>query len=293
MTNPFPRTYVSVIEALDFVGRHRFQEQWTGQEIAARHLTESGKTTTPLQDDAANWPAPGSAEYKNERAAHLRHRAACRILRDGLRYGHIASWLVNNLGERTNIPQEWWVVNRVSVGAFIGSALRARLHLNLDTCRIKQDDRPKSRRIDLRSLLRDGGDKGDRLFIDKEGLDGILGKEQEPAPNDQALTDSSRRKGGSRPKYNQALQQAVNLVKKDLARQGKKLALKPFENWIDDNTRNKNTPDEIRYSFDPPIPDCDDLCFDGQKLTWQDSEGVGHDISPRSLAPYFKRAKAS
>lgn len=107
------------------------------------------------------------------------------------------------------------------------------------------------------------------------------------------LTDSSRRKGGSRPKYNQALQQAVNLVKKDLAREGKKLALKPFENWIDDNTRNKNTPDEIRYSFDPPIPDCDDLCFDGQKLTWLDSEGVGHDISPRSLAPYFKRAKAS
>ena len=112
------------------------------------------------------------------------------------------------------------------------------------------------------------------------------------------LTKGHARKGGEQSKFNQGLQEAINRIDSDLRSVGKKLGPATFKAWITKKTvfrppRDEGTtPDLIPYSFNPAIPNCDDLFIDAKKLVWTDRNGTEKILSLRSLEPYFQRAKA-
>lgn len=107
------------------------------------------------------------------------------------------------------------------------------------------------------------------------------------------LTKENAKRGGSQPKFNRGLQTAINRIAEDLQAKGQKFTTKSVIKWLQEQTRRGRDPNDEseRYSFDPEIPDCDELQIDGCKLYWKDREGRERDISSRSLEPYVRRAK--
>lgn len=99
------------------------------------------------------------------------------------------------------------------------------------------------------------------------------------------LTNDDCREGGKRRKYNRALQEAINRVHQKVGGDRKTLTLSALKNWFDTNSS-----DDEPYSFEPPIPDCDDLYIDGQKLVWTNRRGRESDLTLRSVERYVRRA---
>lgn len=107
------------------------------------------------------------------------------------------------------------------------------------------------------------------------------------------LTTKNAKRGGSQPKFNRGLQTAINRIAEDLQAKGQRLTTASILRWLQEQTRRGRDPNDEpeRYSFDPEIPDCDDLQIDGGKLYWKDRQGRERDISLRSLEPYVRRTK--
>ena len=61
--------------------------------------------------------------------------------------------------------------------------------------------------------------------------------------------------------------------------------------WFVRTNANSKNPNFQPYSFDHPIPDCDELYIDGDKLIYTDSSGKSQSLSLRSLERYLKDAK--
>ncbi len=128
------------------------------------------------------------------------------------------------------------------------------------------------------------------IFVNKFEITRFLLDNDLPVPqgwreigaSDNGLTRSARSKGGKRRKYNQGLQEAINRIREEV---GPNLTLGTLKDWFRNNL-NSYEP----YSFDPPIPNCDDLYIDGSKLVWKDREDREQATSLRSLEPYVFRA---
>lgn len=100
-------------------------------------------------------------------------------------------------------------------------------------------------------------------------------------------------RGAKRSKYNAALQDAINRIEQDLKGQGKRMTTGNLRGWLADKNAVSNRPlvPWERWSFEPPIPNCDELFIDGPKLVWKDRDGREQDITLRSLEPYFRHAR--
>lgn len=116
-----------------------------------------------------------------------------------------------------------------------------------------------------------------------EGIDGAPLADVAEA----GLTKAARQKGGRQPKYNQALQEAVGRFRDKIEPGGERLTLSKLKDWIRQNA----SPNE-QYSFEPPIPNCDDLYIDGSRLIWKDRHGRERDCALRSLERYIQRSNA-
>lgn len=99
------------------------------------------------------------------------------------------------------------------------------------------------------------------------------------------LNQNARRKGGKRTKYNQALQDAIARLRQQIGDDGKTMTLPTLKGWL-----RQNASYEEPFSFEPPIPNCDELYVDGQKLVWKDRHGRECDLAVRSLERYIRRA---
>ena len=146
-------------------------------------------------------------------------------------------------------------------------------------------------RADLKAFAESKGVRPGFLFPDQQSsvADPLPLHVGEPiAPVPPGLTASARRKGGEKAKYNHGLQDAVGLIVKDLGRTGTKPILSTIEQWL-----GRCSSHELPYSFEPPLPDCDELYIDGKKLVWKDRHGREQDIALRSLERYIKRAKTT
>jgi hypothetical protein len=99
-------------------------------------------------------------------------------------------------------------------------------------------------------------------------------------------------RGAKRSKYNASLQDAINRIAQDLKGQGKRITTGNLRDWLADKNVVSNRPlvPWEPWSFEPPIPNCDELFIDGPKLVWKDRDGREQDITLRSLEPYFRRA---
>ncbi len=114
-------------------------------------------------------------------------------------------------------------------------------------------------------------------------------EEMQPEPH--LLTDDEREKGGKRSKINEALQQALNRIAADLSGQGKRITRGLLRDWVTEKTPRDEFGGFEPYSFDPLIPNCDDLYIDGSKLVWKDREGREQDNKLKNLDRYIKRAQ--
>ena len=101
------------------------------------------------------------------------------------------------------------------------------------------------------------------------------------------------RRGGSQPKYQGGLQEAVNRIVSDLRDDEIRATLGAFRRWFEQRGAIVQLPivNWKPWSFDPPIPSCDDLYIDGQKLVWKDRDGHERDRSLRTMESYIARAR--
>ena len=99
------------------------------------------------------------------------------------------------------------------------------------------------------------------------------------------LNQNARRKGGKRRKYNQALQDAIARLRQQIGDDGKTMTLPTLKDWF-----RQNASYEEPFSFEPPIPNCDELYIDGEKLVWTDRDGRERALGLRSLERYIRRA---
>ncbi len=106
--------------------------------------------------------------------------------------------------------------------------------------------------------------------------------------------ESAGKRGGQQPKYDVALQDAINRIARQLQDAGTPITPGNFKGWFvekDAITKPRlNFPKP--WSFEQPIGNCDELYIDGKKLVWKNRDGIEKDMKLRSLEPYFKRAKA-
>ena len=99
------------------------------------------------------------------------------------------------------------------------------------------------------------------------------------------LNQNARRKGGKRPKYNRALQEAISRLRQQIGDDREKMTLPTLKDWFWQNASY-----EERFSFEPPIPNCDELYIDdGEKLVWTDRDGRERSLGMRSLERYIHR----
>ena len=126
----------------------------------------------------------------------------------------------------------------------------------------------------------------DRIFEDiRKTAPAIEPAEVDPEAQLGGLTKRTRSKGGSRSRYNQGLQEAINRFRKLISGNNKTLTLPTLKDWIRQNASYTE-----HYSFEPPIPNCDEIYIDEQQLIWTDREGRECNMALRSLERYVRRA---
>ena len=98
------------------------------------------------------------------------------------------------------------------------------------------------------------------------------------------LNAKSQSKGGSKPKYNVALQQFIDQLAAEFNGTGKPLTLSALETWL-------STDAPQGESYESGIPDCDDIEIYDDKVWWIDSKGLRKSLTLRSIERYVERAK--
>jgi hypothetical protein len=101
-----------------------------------------------------------------------------------------------------------------------------------------------------------------------------------------SLTSASQSKGGSNPKYNVALQEFINRLAAEFKEKNRNLTTHTLKAWLLENAQPGDG-----YEPAPPIPDCDDIEFDKEKLWWKDHKGSQKSKAIRSVERYISRAK--
>lgn len=281
-----PREYILLREAFDRFGRHLFREEWNGEEIGP-DISDMKGDLREIRFGAL--PGPALRPQSDTEPGKRRDEAEGKFRQ--IMYAEELQAFSYNIvnAEMSEIPFTNWLA--ISVSLSIEYSI---VEWFDDQSREHRRGTIVFKREEFASYL----NKGEKT-IDKD-------KTQEPKPvrsktgskAEVGLTNEARARGGSKSKYHVGLQQAINRVGEDLAHRGEKLTQKPFTARIIKNTTGRHGTDEStieddRYSFDPPIPDCDWLYIDGRKLVWRDHEGLEQERSLRSLTLYFKRAKTT
>lgn len=110
---------------------------------------------------------------------------------------------------------------------------------------------------------------------------------------DQTPPDKNRAaQGGRDPKYNTALQKAINQIAVCLRQGGNPITPAHIKEWFKERNAT-SSPSGEPFSFEPPLPNCDELYIDGPKLVWKDRHGQENDMAFRSLERYLVRAKST
>lgn len=98
--------------------------------------------------------------------------------------------------------------------------------------------------------------------------------------------------GGTRKKINESLQEAINKIVADIVNHGKDATQGIFRDWFEDKGAVFHAATELKpVEFDPPIPNCDDIYIDGNKLVWKNRDGVEKEMALTSLRKYLDRAR--
>ena len=78
----------------------------------------------------------------------------------------------------------------------------------------------------------------------------------------------------------------MGYVRDKLRARGSALTLRTLTDWLCENA----IPNE---PYEPGIPNCDEVYFEGGKISWTDSLGQKHERALKSLEPYVRRAKTT
>lgn len=100
-----------------------------------------------------------------------------------------------------------------------------------------------------------------------------------------SLTKESRSKGGSKPKYNVALQQFIDRVAAEFKEAGRPLTLSTLKSWLTEHAVRNNG-----YDPTPVISNCDDIEFFDERLWWKDRSGSQKSTAIRTIEHYIRRA---
>ena len=77
----------------------------------------------------------------------------------------------------------------------------------------------------------------------------------------------------------------VGRIKKELSLKGQHATLGTVHAWI---SKNSSPDGSNRFSFDPPIPDCEEIFLnDSGRLVFVDSKARAHGLEPRTLEGYI------
>lgn len=98
------------------------------------------------------------------------------------------------------------------------------------------------------------------------------------------LNRGLRSKGGSKPKYNVALQQFIDQLAAEFKEAGRPFTPSVLETWLSTNAPQGE-------SYESEIPDCDDIELYDDRVWWTDSQGRRKDIALKSIERYVQRAK--
>ena len=112
--------------------------------------------------------------------------------------------------------------------------------------------------------------------------------EDTPEATPSGLTQAQQRKGGSRSKHNPWLQDAIGRIVVMLNEEGIPSSARTVWEWLEENALSTRPYDE----FEPPIPGCDELYVDDDKLNFTNQAGKKVHYLRRSLDPYVAKAIA-
>ena len=101
-----------------------------------------------------------------------------------------------------------------------------------------------------------------------------------------AINAESRRRGGSKPKYNAGLQEFIDRLAVKFKDEKKLLTPPTLKDWLV-----KNAILDAGYEPTPAILDFDDIEFNESVLLWKDHEGTQKSIKIKSVDRYISRAK--
>jgi len=96
------------------------------------------------------------------------------------------------------------------------------------------------------------------------------------------LTQSGQSRGGRANKKKKGLVEVIKWIGEKIEAEGQRLNPSTFRSWLQEN---------VDSDLDTPIPECDDLYFVDDILSWKDSSGKHHELTFRSLEPYIRDAK--
>lgn len=242
----------SLRDALDIAGKALFRDRWTERELDA--------DTT-----AASEPLAGGA-------AHQRHSKALRSLLAILRSGRVTVWRLTGPDFRDRValdPSSWpdpgsWNPYRPKNEKVRFSISSSRVAVRKSAPRSAAESRVYDTSVWW------AGVRADPAEVDLEALEKVCAELKRSTKN---FGSDERRKGGQQAKYDLALQEAINRISDDLARDRERLTPKALRQWfakMGARQRREQMVDSCRpFVFEPMIPDCDDLYMDeGGSLVW-------------------------
>ncbi len=97
------------------------------------------------------------------------------------------------------------------------------------------------------------------------------------------LNRGLRSKGGSKPKYNVALQQFIDQLAAEFKEAGRPFTPSVLETWLSTNASQGE-------GYESQIPDCDDIELYDDRVWWVDSQGRRDNRALKSIERYVQRA---
>jgi len=292
------KTYVTLREAFNLVGKKIFGTKWQGLEADCNPAkvdqpTETRSLLHKLSSDEKSYskeclpvptrPLEGQDQTRLREATKRHARTLTELLRL-LNSGLVSSEFIpdDNAITREVINASSWPDPK-TFNPIMPVFHNLGFDLSADRVVIKSSGKS--------AASVHGRDYGDlwwaytgrpgHVEIDKE----VLKKALRSAKGRRAgLSREDQKKGGSRPKYNHGLQTFINQLCTEFVESGKLFSLATVKDWLFRNAR-------AEEPYESGIRDCDDLEFVEGALFWIDRHGRSHSRRARSLEPYIQRAK--
>ena len=129
--------------------------------------------------------------------------------------------------------------------------------------------------------------ENDDTAAEKMRADALPHPNEITAKNSHILSDSERARGGSRARWNTALQSVVSDICQKISDSGSRCTIGNFEKWLEENAQ----PEE---PYETGINDCDELYIEAEIIEWTDSTGnTENKIRLRSLERYIARHRST